>query len=442
MASVYSKDLEFNIAQQFINYIGQSNVYLTFGYQSPWVNESLPPQANTSVASTYETWKNMIGGKTISGSDMRVVIPRFNWTANNTYIAYDHMHNSLMKGANNAYYVITDDFNIYKCIANNYGKPSTYKPSSTNPGVIFQTADKYYWKYMYTLSGNEQLRFTTDSFIPIKTLTINDNSLQWQVQESATPGAIDSILITNGGEGYLYPNIVSITITGDGRFANAYPVVNTQTEQVESVIIDNYGSGYTYANVAITSNVGLYAAARAIISPPGGHGSDPISELGGSYVIINPILDGSESGVISAQNDYRQICLLQDPLVYGTSNISSNLTISQLTVLTLSSSSSTTDYILDEIVFQGNTLTGATFTASVAAWDAANSLIKLNNTQGNPISALLYGNTSGAQRYVSVSAIKYPDLQPCTGYILYKDNITAISRAEDQNEDFKIVLSF
>ena len=142
MSSIYSKDLETSIAQSLINTFG-ANVYLTFGYQVPWTNDQSPPQANTSTASYYETWRNMIGGKKISQYDASLAIPRINWTSNTTYIAYDHMQDSLTKSANTAYYVVTDDFNVYKCIANNYGQPSIYKPVSTNPGIISQTADLY-----------------------------------------------------------------------------------------------------------------------------------------------------------------------------------------------------------------------------------------------------------------------------------------------------------
>jgi hypothetical protein len=440
MASTYSKDLEVYSAEQFIQSFSQANVYLTFGHQTPWTNDLNPDQANTSVESYYETWKYMIGGKLINGSDLRHVIPRINWTANTTYIAYDHTQDSLKKGANTAYYVVTDAFNVYKCIANNYGHRSTYKPTSTNPGIVFQTADQYYWKYMYTLSTDDQQKFTTSSFIPVKTLTSDDSSLQWQVQEDAVFGAINSILVTNGGSGYLYQNTVSVSIVGDGRFANAYAVVNTQTDTVQSIVVDNFGAGYTYANVIISSTVGRYANARAIISPPGGHGSDALYELGGSYVMINADLNGSEGGIISTQGDYRQISMLYNPLVYGTSNTMTNSAFSQATVITLSQSSSTTNYVLGEIVYQGTNLANATFRGLVTAWDSANSVLKMNNVEGTPASSPIIGYTSAATRYVS--SVQDPDLQPYVGRILYKDNITAIERADDQNENFKIVLSF
>jgi len=440
MASVYSKDLEVHSAEQFIKSFNDDNIYLTFGYQSPWTNELNPNQANTAVTSFYETWRYMIGGKLITGNDLRHVIPRINWTSNTTYIAYDQNQNSLTKGANTAHYVVTDDFNVYKCIANNYGKPSTYKPSSTNPGIVFQTADQYYWKYMYTLNNDDLLRFTTESFIPVRTLGLDDNSLQWQVQDTAVFGAINSILVTNQGNGYLYQNAISVVITGDGQFANAYAVVNNQSQKVESIVVDNFGSNYTYANVAINTLVGTGATSRAIISPPGGHGSDALHELGGSYVMLNVELNGDENGFITTLNDYRQITLLKNPLVFGTSNIATNLAFTQATSIVLSESSSTTNYLQDEIVYQGPNLANATFTALVVAWDSANSILKLNNVKGLPLAQPITGYTSAASRYVG--SVSDPDYSPYSGYLLYKDNITAIERAEDQNEDFKIVLSF
>lgn len=441
MSSTYSKDLEVYTAKQFKDSVsGASNVYLTFGRVRPWANEANPPQANTSGVAFYETWKDMIGGKKINGNDIRHVVPRHDWTSNTVYVAYDDMADSRqLKSSNSQFYVITDAFNVYKCIANNYGQPSTYKPTSTNPTSQFQTADKYVWKYMYTLTGEEQSRFTTNYFFPVKTLIEDDASLQWQVQEDAIFGAIHSILVLNAGVGYISNNI-SVVINGDGNYCNAYAVRNVFTDQIDSIVIDNKGSGYTYANVKIQSASGTGANARAIISPPGGHGSDALRELGGSYLIINPQLDGSEGGIIIAQNDYRRISIVADPYVYGTTNVSTNQAFSQVTAITLAQSSSNTDFTLDEVVYQGSDLPNATFKGVVAAWDSANSIIKLNNVQGYPTSALLTGNTSSTTRYVN--AVTNPDLQTYSGHILYKDNIIAIERAEDQTEDFKIILSF
>ena len=95
---------------------------------------------------------------------------------------------------------------------------------------------------------------------------------------------------------------------------------------------------------------------------------------------------------------------------------------------------------MGEIAYQGTNLANATFRGLVTAWDSANSVLKLNNVEGTPASQPIVGYTSAATRYVS--SVANPDLQPYVGRILYKDNITAIERADDQNENFKIVLSF
>lgn len=441
MTAVHSRDLDIYIARQFKNSVsGDSNVYLAFGNTTPWTNESTPPNANTSVVTYYQTWKSMVGGKKINGSDIRHVTQRHNWTSNTVYFAYDDVYTTNYLISTSAkFFVITDDFNVYKCIANNYGQPSTYKPTSTNPATVFQTADQYTWKYMYTLTGEEQLRFTTGQYIPVKTLAADDNSLQWQVQEDAVFGSINSILVANTGTGYTSNNI-SVTIKGDGTFANAYAIRNVTTSTIQSIVIDTKGSGYTHATATITSSHGSGATARVIIDPPGGHGSDPLHELGGSFLMINVKLDGTEDGKLPVVNDYRQISIIENPLVYGETNVISNLVFSQVTTLSLGSGSTSTDYTLDEIVYQGSDLANATYKGVVTEWDSANSLLKITNVEGTPTAQLIIGNTSTTSRYVS--SVTYPDLEPYSGYLLYKDNIVAIERAEDQSEDFKIVLSF
>jgi hypothetical protein len=139
----------------------------------------------------------MLGAKLIQGNDARLAIRRFDWSSGETYVAYDDCTCSMnMNDANVKFYVVTDEWNVYKCLANNNGGTSTVKPTSLD--VIFsqETGDRYIWKYMYTLSDEEKLRFTTTDFIPVKTLTADNGSLQWQVQENADSGAIESVRVT------------------------------------------------------------------------------------------------------------------------------------------------------------------------------------------------------------------------------------------------------
>ena len=441
MSSARSRNLDIFVAKQVKEAVSEpspSNVYLTFGKSSSWPNESSPTQANTSVDSYNEVWKNMIGAKRITGNNIRHAVPRFNWTYGTHYNQYDNRVGSLdALNANNKFFVLTTDFNVYKCLSNNSNSQSTVMPSSTITTTHFQTSDGYIWKYMYTLSAEEKLRFLTPSFMPVKTLIENDNSTQWVVQENAIDGAIHAIDVVDGGSGYS-ANDVTITITGDGKGANAFAILNTTTQMVQSIIIDNLGYGYTYASVDILSALGSGAQARAIISPIGGHGSDPLTELGGSYLVFDIQFRNTEGGILTIRNDYRQISLVEEPKVFGSSNLFSKTVANQLTILNLNGTS--VEYVEDEWAYQGPSLASASFKGQVTEWDSTNNIIKLSQTEGSPTKDLLIGANTTAARFVST--ITNPDMQPRSGNILYTDNITAIQRADDQAEDYKIVLNF
>jgi hypothetical protein len=108
--------------------------------------------------------------------------------------------------------------------------------------------------------------------------------------------------------------------------------------------------------------------------------------------------------------------------------------------MTLTLNGTSIDYQEDEIVYQGTSLSTATFSGTVLSWDSANSSIKLTNLSGTPSFDLLVGSTTTAQRFVD--SITYPELKKYSGELIYTNNLTPISRSEDQTEDFKIVLKF
>lgn len=444
MASVVSKNISVFTAAQFLESVSESsrsNLYLSFGRVRPWANDSAPDQANTSVSAHYDVWSNMIGAKKVTGNDIRHVIPRIDWTSNTSYNIYDHCDCSLnLFDANTKFYVVTDDWNVYKCISNNNGSISTVKPTSVQSegSSLTPLVDGYVWKYMYTINAAERLRFTTENYIPVKTLTLNDNSQQWAVQDDAIPGSIDNIIITNAGSNY--NTNVSVVITGDGTGANAFPMVNVESKTISSIVIDAPGQNYTFATVTIKSANGVNATAKAIISPPGGHGSDPLYELGGSNLMINMRIKGSENGHLSTKNDFRQIALIQDPLFKDGATFASNTVVSQLTQLSVNGSS--VNFREDEIVYQGTTYATAYFTAVVAEWNSSTQILKLSNVVGYPRADIVVGRTSGAVWYVNNIIDDTPELKTNSGKLLYIDNIKPVARSVNQTEDFKIVLKF
>lgn len=418
--------------------IGNTSLYLTFGKADSWANDSNPDIANTSVATQNEIWYNMIGGKRIFSGDMVHVVPRYNWSANTKYIAYDHMDANLYN-PNTPFYVITADNNIYKCIANANSSNSTVEPTSINPTALTETSDGYIWKYMLTVSDSDLMRFSTKDYIPIRQLNVDDGSLQWQVQDSVIAGQINSILVTNPGFGYTNSNNVSVDIVGDGQSIAATATVNTTSNTISSIKISDYGYDYTYADVIIrdSAGIGQNAAARAIISPIGGHGSNPLYELGSGYLMVNIALKNSEGGVLPISNEYRQISIVADPLKNDGANVSSNLTFLQTHTLTTIGSGS---YNIDENVYQGATYDTAFFKGKIVTWDSANGVAQLINTTGTPTSQSLVGVDSSTARFVT--KIVEPDLTRNTGQIFYVNNVSPITRSIDQNEDFKIVIKF
>ena len=56
------------------------------------------------------------------------------------------------------------------------------------------------------------------------------------------------------------------------------------------------------------------AQLQPIISPPGGHGSNPLLELGAKRICISTKFTNSEGGTIPTQNDFRQVGIIKNPL--------------------------------------------------------------------------------------------------------------------------------
>lgn len=440
MSSSTFINLRINSAEQFKESVSEptpnTKLYLTYGRVIGWSNDASPDAANNSAASEYDIWKNMIGGKKIFSSDMAHVAPRFNWTANTKYFAYDHLTSNLHDGNTN-FYVMNSNYDVYKCIANNYSANSTVEPTAVTPTNLVQTSDGYVWKYMYSVSAADQLRFMTSSYIPVKTLSNDDGSTQWQTQNNTVDGAIYSIILTNFGNNYSNNSNIVVTISGDGSGAAATAKINVASGNVSNITVTNYGTAYTYATVSITGGGGSDANARAIISPPGGHGYNPLYELGGSNLILNASLSGTEDSDFPATNDFRQIAILKDPVVTATSNIMSNVRFVQGYTLTLLG---TGNYNEDELAYQGGSPSTATFSGRIVSWDSANGKAIVINTEGTPTAGALFGSNSFTSRYVSSAAQK--QVKSYSGHILYVDNFVPITRSSDQTEDFKIVLKF
>lgn len=443
MSSTFSDNLRILNAEIFketLSSITANNkLYLTFGHPTPWANEAEPTSANSSIVTFNQIWDNMLGARLLTGNDVRNVIPRIDWQANTIYQAYHHATCDPFDIANNKFYVLTSDWNVYKCLSNNYGANSTVMPTQIFTDRPIEEADGYIWKFMFNVPEADRLRFTTEHYIPIKTLRTDDASLQWMVQDNATEGAIEIINVLDGGQNYTNANNIIITITGDGTGAMANARVNTITNTISHIIVTARGQNYTRANVSIIDGLGIGSGALAevVIPPAGGHGADPLRELGGHALILNPRL-GQELGKFPTHNDYRQAAIIANPLLYNSSNAATNVAYSQFMQAIMSSGAAS--YVDDEIVYQGTSLANATFTGVVSRWDGGNNTLNIINIRGAIQAEVLIGRTSGTAKFVET--VINPELEPYTGQLLYLNNMTPITRSEDQVEDYKIILRF
>ena len=149
--------------------------YVFAGRPYPWTNDSSPPPANNSVSQYQQTvYDDLLFGKLIGNMDVQFMSPRYNWTSNTVYAQYDQTDPSLY---DKQFFVVTDQFNVYKCIFNNYGANSTVKPTLTATSGNFKTADGYIWKYMYNIDATSNTKFTSQYYIPVlQDLNVQGNS--------------------------------------------------------------------------------------------------------------------------------------------------------------------------------------------------------------------------------------------------------------------------
>ena len=163
--------------------------------------------------STYKyelsTRKDIISIKEITNNDVSFVITRIDWEPNLVFDRYDDAYSSTYKSYSGAssinsakFYVLTDEYNLYVCLDNNYNGMSTVKPEGydTTPFVL---SDGYKWKFIMNVPSALRVKFLTTFHIPI-TNAINDIFYN--------NGALDTIIIDNPGSAYPDNTTAYITI--------------------------------------------------------------------------------------------------------------------------------------------------------------------------------------------------------------------------------------
>ncbi len=217
-------------ADNFISAFGTNKVYLMIGKADAWsgadlrqytgtpTDTSLPTPIDTTSA-PFVHHNDMIAAKLINTSDVSHVIKRVDWTSGIVYAEYSHLQDDQI---DQTFFVMTDQYNVYKCISNYGGTASTVKPTGQTSGIV-ETADNYRWKFMYEVQQADVLKYVTTDWIPVKYLTSDDGNAQWDVQQAAVDGALEHIDVTTAGTGYVN------THTGTAQAGTATTIQLAQT---------------------------------------------------------------------------------------------------------------------------------------------------------------------------------------------------------------------
>ena len=462
-----------------------NSYYLFLGKSDAWsanlatTTDSEAPTPLETIVEINDAYQNMSALKKIAAGDVTNVMPRhasvsnvdvsLTWVSGATYVAWDDQDPDIYS---KPYYIITDEYKVYKCIKAGSGT-STSKPVDTATVAPVLLGDGYLWKYMYTVATVDATKFLTNFYVPVKTVALpvvttsstsgsvttvvktvgvaGDLSEADQTQYAnqnaniaALKGKIYRYVVTNGGTGYAAAP--TVTVVGDGTAALATATINGQG-QVTAVTVavsgsgfnTNAGSNYSVANVTFTPvSGGTGAAARAVLSPANGHGSNPVEELGGFYSGLSISLTGAEGADFIINNSFRQLGIVKNPFTYGTTTVATASTLKALKGMTLTGSSA---------LVIGNYFTGGTSgaVAYLDSWDSATGVVRYHQNDKTGYGTFVTAETITGQSSVGtgvIASLQNPEVDRFSGKIIFVENRAPINRSASQIEDIKVITEF
>lgn len=454
MAAIITTPFRVLNAENFKEDVADSNtsVYLGIGKSDAWSNttsdltDTTPFVPGDHRDDINEAYQQLIALKLITASDVSHVVNRHDYADGKVFVAWDSDDSDIY---DKAFYMITNEFKVYKCLkAGNAG--TSIQPVHT--GTLPATGgDGYTWKYLYTTTTIDSEKFLTNSYMPVKTLAespdLADTDVNYPQQQSqknsrssAVAAGIERIEVTAGG---VYSGTPTLVITGDGTGATATAVMSGtgSTQTVASITVTAKGTDYTVADITFSTGD---AAARAVITTPGGHGTDPVSELGAFFVGLNTQLDGADGGDITVNNDFRQITIIKNPYSSGTT-IATSPTLRATKYIQLAAGELVTNFAVDQVI------TGSVSGAKAYLVDIDATLLRLYYYQNKKTgyasfqnSELVVGSnpTGGSATTHASAALVAAEMVKGSGQMIFLENRTPINRSASQIEDIKCIIEF
>jgi len=513
MPAIVTDKLRLLNSNNFITDIANGNYYVFVGlpnaitFDSGWDSSQPSPIDNDLYLNSYRD--TILGVKKINTSDVIRVIPKLQWVTGRKYDMYRHDYSvynispvaSATRLYDAQYYVINQDYRVYICINNgstpanqNQGVISTQEPLHTDISPR-KESDGYVWKYLYTLSPSDVLKFDATNYVAVP----NDwgtttNAEIARIRDNAFNGQIQAVLVEKQAQYNYVGTLTGVPIKGDGFGGEASVTFDEESKPV-SVQVTAGGLEYTYATLDLDSVLpslsGEKAVFNVIIPPPGGHGKDVYNELGATRVLIYSRIENDATNPdFIVGNQFSRVGIVRNIKSFGTNSTftqssgtgvygarmnTSTITEpldSQITQVssngrgTLVSFDSTTQvlrYIQPRTNYVDTYQVG---TVNTIDWSYADSYSGIqtastydqnefdNSTNfvigsnSYPIDTTFTGSTLtlGTVDYYlgqSFSAgLASPDINNKSGEILYVDNRSSVTRSSEQREDIKIILEF
>lgn len=517
MAAILTDQMRILNAKNFLSEISDDlkSYYIFLGltnstdYNEKW--NAFPPSPRDNFDSEHAFWDSMVSLKKITSDNAILAIPKRTWNSGSKYDMYRHDYSidnlAPISGSPTLYgsffYVVNSDNRVYICLQNGsspdnpLGKPSLDEPTFTDlePKSAGSSGDGYIWKYLYTLSSNDIIKFDSTQFTPVPSdwSTSTSNAL---IRNNAVDGSIKIVTIVNSGTavGEANTQYTNVPIKGDGIGAECTIIVN-EDSKVSSVQISNQGSGYTYGYVdTIAGGVPsgtISPVFNVIIPPKGGHGRDIYRELGALNVLLYSRIENDSSNPdFVTGNDFARIGIVESPLNFDSNTLLIKDKASAVGALKLTGIGySSADFVANSRITQ-TVSTATTAAGRVINYDQTTGVLKYwqdrtlvgFNTDGTQNSSPEFGfdlaeftsdpDTGGSLNIVPSSGevltidanfsgetttinnrtyyfglnftegIANPEVKKYSGNIIYVDNRPSITRSSTQKEDIKIILQF
>jgi hypothetical protein len=507
-------------SQNFINSIGSETdsyylflglpnpIEVGFGRTSTWNTNPPAPIDNFNYLNNAKD--NILFGKKITSVNVRRLIRNVSWTSGTTYEMYRHDYslNNLSPVTNQAnlynanYYVINSDYKVYICIDNGSsvdnpsGNPSIDEPTfvSLEPSKSGESGDGYVWKYLYTVSPSDIIKFDSTEYIPVPSdWNTSTKSEIVEIRENGDSevnnNQLKKIYINNRGENYdVSTGGALCDVLGDGSGGQVFIEINSLGE-IQNATVTKGGSGYSFAVVDLdefnnsVGTGGTFAELIPIIPPSKGHGYNLYNELGADKLLIYGRFDDSTKD-FPIDTKFSQIGILKNPESYDGSlftgtefsglyalklkeddlsvtvgdEISQTYTdddgnevIAKGYVASYDTETKVLKYFRDRSLFYNDSFTTKDF-SGISIYSKVVDFKSTESDQIDSIGGTI--DTSFSGNVITIDSkiinlgvtfdagISKPEINKQTGDVIYIDNRPLVSRNSRQKEDIKVILEF